>query len=152
MSEPKYKYICRIPGPDRKPCGKLVCEAPAMILPQINAEPDKHAKQVVEAISNHLMRKHSIGFWGDWQQFLGYMCLGTIESEDAAVTQFLAQFAARLCQVSCIRITDDQIIGQVAALGFTMDDPQRSKVIEAMKQLRDVVSRRIVPRELLSTP
>lgn len=144
MSERKYEYVCQIPLPDGTICGKMVCAAPAMVIPKPNGEPDRNARGVVEAISNHLMKKHSIGFFGDWQQFLGYMCLGTVHSEDTAVLAFQAQFAARLCQVSCIRVTDDQIIGEVAKLGVTMDDPLRPKLIESMKRLRDVVSRRIV--------
>jgi hypothetical protein len=144
MAQPKMKYICQIPE-----CGKEICQAPPMTIPGINADPDKNAKQVVEAISNHLMRKHQIGFWGDWQQFLGYMNLGTVRSDDPAVSQFMAQFAARLCAVSCIRVSDDQIVSLVAQMGFTMEDPMRLKVIEGMRRLRDVVSRQIpleVPR------
>jgi hypothetical protein len=92
------------------------------------------------------MRKHpsvAAGVMGTWQQFLGWNTIALTRSEDPAHIRFVAKFAADLCKMACIPVPEAAIVETVAQLGFTSEDPMRAKVVDAMKRLRDIVSRQI---------
>ena len=99
MGQPKLKIYCNIPGPEG-PCAKLICEAPPMTVPRIGEEPDKNSQAIITAINDHLMKRHGIQLFGIWKQFLGYLSLGMIRSEDPATNDFLAIFAKHMCDIS----------------------------------------------------
>ena len=141
----KYELRCRIPNPASTDgiCNALICKAPPFVVPEPGALAGKNDHAVVNAIGDHLLKAHKVVIGGDWQQFLGYLSLGFVQSQDPGHSLFLARYAKHLCDISCVPVQDADIVTVVASLGFEQSDERYQKIIDAMKRVRDVTSRRI---------
>ena len=145
-NEQRYRVLCRLPGPNGKPCGKEICTAPQMTVPEMGEIPDKNAQALVQAIMGHMQKKHEMhlaGMMGAWQQFLGFNSLGYIMSEDPKVMEFMAVFGSQLRRMVCPPVSDSDIEAIVAGIGFTMEDPLRAKTLQALKNFRDLFTKPI---------
>jgi hypothetical protein len=127
----KYTTTCRL-------CGHQILDHPLNV--QIVGQPDARAQNLLSALMKHLEKKHKdawVQIQGLWQFFLGFLCLGQFETADPAIVQTIQGFGAVLRNmVRPASIADDDIVGAVAQLGFTLEDPKREPVIAAMKNVR----------------
>jgi hypothetical protein len=107
---------------------------------QIVGRPDQHIQSFLAALMKHVQKKHPDAWMqvqGMWQFFLGFLVLGQFETEDPAIVQTVQAFGAQLRNmVRFAPIPDADIVGAVAQLGFTIEDPKREPVIAAMKNVR----------------
>lgn len=144
---------CRVPvlvDGIRIPCGKIFMHDP--LAPQIIGEAvDTRSQRFVQGLMKHLEKKHPEEFaqiQNTWIRFMGFLVMGSFESADSGFRGSVDSFAAYLCQVCCQPVSEADIVGVLAALGLTMDDPMRQKLIGAFKHMRDFITRRIqVPEE-----
>jgi len=127
----KYTTTCRL-------CGHQIIDHPLNV--QIVGQPDARAQNLLAALMKHLEKKHKDAWMqiqGLWRFFLGFLCLGQFETADPAIVQTVQGFGAVLRNmVRPAPIQDDDIVGAVAHLGFTLEDPKREQVIAAMKNVR----------------
>ena len=127
----KYTTTCRL-------CGHQILDHPLNV--QIVGQPDSHAQSFLAALMRHLEKKHK-SEWGQihgiWNFFLGFLCLGQFETADPTIVKTIEGFGFMLRNmVRPAPIQDDAIVGAVARLGFTLEDPKREPVIAAMKNVR----------------
>src|ERR1017187_854214 len=127
----KYTTTCRL-------CGHQILDHPLNV--QIVGQPDARAQNLLSALMKHLEKKHKdawVQIQGLWQFFLGFLCLGQFETMDPAIVQTIQGFGAVLRNmVRPASIADADIEAATAALGFTLEDPNREPVIAAMKNAR----------------
>jgi hypothetical protein len=127
----KYTTTCRH-------CGHQILDHPLNV--QIVGKPDAHIQSFLAALMKHIEKKHPDAWMqvqGLWQFFLGFLVLGQFETADPAIVQTIQAFGAQLRNmVRFAPIPDADIVGAVAQLGFTMEDPKREPVIQALKNVR----------------
>jgi hypothetical protein len=134
----KHPTTCRLKKPDGSPCGHTILDHPLNV--QIIGQVDQRLMTFMGALMRHLEKKHPEA-WNQAhalsQHFMGWLVLQQYETEDPAILQSLMAFAITLRgMVRVIPISDAEIEGAVAALGFTMDDPQREPVLGLAKNVR----------------
>ena len=150
--EQKYRTYCNIPV-DGHPCGQEIVIAPAMNVPTLGMESDDKAKALVRAVVAHLVKKHpplGAATMALWEQYLGYIALGFTQSEDANIAEYMAKYAAHLCQIATVPVTDNMIVEMVTRMGYTMEGPQREKIIAGIKYVRDFSTRKITPQSVMA--
>ena len=127
----KYVTTCRH-------CAHQIVDHPLNV--QIVGRPDQHIQSFLAALMKLVQKKHPDAWMqvqGMWQFFLGFLVLGQFETEDPAIVQTVQAFGAQLRNmVRFAPIPDADIVGAVAQLGFTIEDPKREPVIAAMKNVR----------------
>ena len=153
--KPRYVTYCNIPDENTKdPCGAQIVVTSGIEVPEIGLPPASNTKKYVEAIVGHMMKKHAGACQfalNSMEQFLAFVSLGFVRSEDPACAMFQHQFAQHLAQMSALPITDNAIYELVTQMGFTMEDPQREKVIGALRYVRDFQLRKMIP-QVAGTP
>jgi hypothetical protein len=152
---PRYSTRCNIPVDDpenpgqKRPCGKEIVITPGLQIPQAGESPAVKAKAFVQAIVGHFMKHHepvAALSMNLMEQFLAYFVIGMTQCEDPGVLSFMAQFAEHLCKISTLPVSDQMIVELVAHMGLTMEDPMRSKIIEAITYVRNFQLRKITPQ------
>lgn len=147
-SQIKHQTICKISLEDGARCGHVIVTAPEMKVPEIGLPTDEKVKAFVQAIAGHMMKKHpqlAAIMMNTWEQFLGHQALCFTDSEDPNVPLFMAQYSAYLASISIVTVSDEALETLVGRMDFTLDDPRRAQVIQAMKYLRSIMSRQVVP-------
>lgn len=135
----KYTTKCRIKDAiSGQPCGHQIVDHALNVA--IVGKPDARLQNFIGALMKHVEKKHP-GAWmqlqGMWHHFLGFLILGQFETEDPAIIQSVQGFGAVLRDIVKLPpIPDADIEGATAALGFTMEDPNRQNVIQALKNVR----------------
>jgi hypothetical protein len=153
---PKYITRCNVPIEDpgspggKRPCGAEIVITAGIKPPELGEAPETKTKAFVQAIVGHLMKKHpplAAAAMNMMEQFLAFQVVGFTMSADPGCVQFMASFADALCRMSTLPVSDRAIEEVVAMMGFTMDDPQRSKVIQAMQYVRNFQLRKIAQQQ-----
>jgi len=146
MSETKYRTICNIPDAEGKPCGCVIALTDGIKIPKGGEEPARKTLQFIDLINSHIKNKHPDVAKASERTdmfFVGFLRLARTISEDPNVQPFITEFAQYLQLLVCFPASDDFILGLVGKMEFTMDDPQRQKVIDGMRVLRDFILRRV---------
>jgi len=127
-----------------QPCGKLIAECPPMKVPQVGDAPDKNSQKLVQAVVTHLATKHGVNLLDTWQQFLGFLALAHIRSEDPGYLQFWNEYAAFLAHIVCLPMSDEYIAAAVHGVA-TDGKLDEQKTVEMVKYIRDFMTRKMTP-------
>lgn len=134
---------CTIPLNNGQPCGHIFRHHPIGGIPIVGETKGKPVADFVIQLMEHVQKahtKHAQQIFEIGKNFMGFLTLREFETTDAALVGAMNGFAAYLRSLSRLRVTDDEIQTAVAKLGFTMEDPTRVAVIEAMKHMRDYLT------------
>jgi hypothetical protein len=143
---PKYTTRCNIPilDEDGKPirlCGMEIVVTPGIKVPELGGEPDPKTKAFVQAIVGHMMKKHpavAAASMNMMEQFLSYSVVGLTQCEDPGAVQFMASFAAYLCQLSTLPVTDEMIeelVKRILSRPEVMEPMSDTSIAELRKAL-----------------
>ena len=152
-----YPTKCKLPLKDGTPCKFILTDAP-MSVPVIGEQPDARVLRYMEALMKHVAKKHPEAFTlanMHGQMFFGYLTTGNFEVYDPAMIDMRRKFEDQLRRYATAHaVTDDEIESALAAMQFTMEDPQRDKVKFAMQHLRDHYEGKaqLPPQSALVTP
>jgi hypothetical protein len=152
-----YPTKCRLPLKDGTPCKFTLTDAP-MNIPVIGEQPDSRILRYMEALMKHVAKKHPEAFTLanlHGQMFFGYLTTGNFEVIDPAMIDMRKKFEDTLRRYATpAAVTDQEIESALAAMQFTMEDPQRDKVKFAMQHLRDYYEGKVQlqPQSPLITP
>ncbi len=144
----EYQTICKLPLEDGARCGHVIAsnKKGAIELPALGSAPSDRAKNLVQAIIGHMMKKHPAQLAATMmnlaEQFIGYQALTFTECQEPGVPAFLNQFAAHLASISIVPVSDESLETIIGRMNFTQEDPRRAEVLAGMKYLRDFMSRR----------
>lgn len=148
---PKYTTRCNIPildenGKPTRVCGQEIVVSGGIKVPELGAVPDPKTKAFVQAIVGHLMKKHppiAAASMNMMEQFLAYSVVGLTQSEDPGAVQFMASFAAHLCQLSTMPVTDEMIEGLIMQFP---NHPTPETLRHALTYVRNFQLRKIPPQ------
>lgn len=135
----KYTTKCRIKDAiSGQPCGHQIVDHALNVA--IVGKPDERMQTFIMALLKHIQKRHPDAaqqLMGLSNHFLGFLIMGQFETGDPSIVQSVQGFGAVLRgMVQLPPIPDADIEGATAALGFTMDDPKRANVLQAMKNIR----------------
>jgi hypothetical protein len=145
----KYTTRCNIPilDEDGKPtriCGMEIVVTPGIKVPELGREPDPKTKAFVQAIVGHMMKKHpavAAASMNMMEQFLSYSVVGLTQCEDPGAVQFMASFAAYLCQLSTLPVTDEMIEELIKRM--PTEEPSWDDIRKALTYVRNFQLRKI---------
>lgn len=133
-----------------QPCGHIFKHYPIDAAPIVGQSKNKTVKEFVLKLMEHLQKVHpqnAAAIFLIGQNVMGFLALRGYETQDAALLAAQQEIARYLRGMTRIVITDDEITTAVAKLGFTMEDPQRQPVIDAMKHMRDYLTESPTPAD-----
>lgn len=150
----KYNTRCNISNAESQVCGANIATTSGIAVPEVGAPRQNVTAKYVQAIIGHLQKHHperAVFALNTMEQYLAFITLGLIQTDDPGVMQFMAQFSEFLCTLSALPVTNDMLEAVVskamvfnerameelsAKLGLTEDDPFRSALIESAKAQR----------------
>ena len=140
----KFSLLCKIPtAPNGPPCAKEIWSGPTMQLPELGEEPREREQKIVQAVMNHMAKHHgpiAAQILATWKQFLGWNALGFVHTEDPSYPLFMGRFAAHLCRIACIRLSDQQIGQAVDNLFADLTPEVRTRITDQMRRQRDFIT------------
>ena len=150
----EFLTYCNIPMGDGAVCGELIVKTPGIQAPVVGGEPTKLAKKYVQAITDHMGKKHPQLFaygLNTMEQYIGFFSLGMVRTDDPGAHEFIHVYAQHLCRMATLPITDESLqkyAERIAVeLQYTMEDPKRAKLIQlvtnALQYARDFTARKM---------
>jgi hypothetical protein len=129
--------------PNGQVCGHVFTHYPIDAVPIVGKSKDETVRDFVLNLMKHMEKHHPKDLAAIIlmsQNFIGYMVLRYFETQDTLLAEKQGQIAAFLRSVSRLYVSDDEITEAVVRLGFTMEDPARQGVTDAMKHMRDYLT------------